>query len=171
MFSAFFVKYQRHSFTNIFVYCISKILFPFVLKSLIHFIFNYSCNAYIHHKHILFITFNYTIGKLFLLKSIANHALVLGLNVCVSAPTGKLASTYAIELPMCRCNTAHTNYFIPVGNTRQSNVINWGHCDVHVLLVDEVIRLSLIVALILVIDKLLERRDCFILKSAMNVVK
>ena len=108
---------------------------------------------------------------MFLLNSIANHALELGLNVYVSAPTGKLASTYAIELPMCRCNTVHTNYFIPVGNTRQSNVINWGLSDVHVLLEDEVIRLSLLVALILVIDKLLEPGDCFILKSAMNVVK
>ena len=62
-----------------------------------------------------------------------------GLNVCVSAPTGKLASTYAQELPSCRCNTVHTNYFVPVGDVEQSNPINWSLADIHVLLVDEVV--------------------------------
>ena len=97
-------------------------------------------------------SFNYTIGKSFLLKTIANHALELGLNFCVSAPTGKLASKYAVELPMCRCNTIHTNCFIPVGNTKQPNAINWGLSDVHVLLVDKVIKLSDIVVHIFVME-------------------
>ena len=59
--------------------------------------------------------------------------------MCISAPTGKLASTYAQELPSCRCNTVHTNYFVPVGDAPQSNPINWSLADVHVLLVDEVV--------------------------------
>ena len=90
----------------------------------------------------LFIQFNYTIVKLFLLKHIANYALELGLIICISAPTGKLASKYAMEHPMCRCNTVHTNYFNPVGNSKQRYAINWGLSDVHVLLVDEVIKFS-----------------------------
>ena len=94
---------------------------------------------------ILFTEFNYIIGKSFLLKHIADYALELGLNVCISAPTGKLASKYAIEHPMCRCNTVHTNYFIPVGNNKQRYAINWGLSDVHVLLVDEVIKFSHII--------------------------
>ena len=61
------------------------------------------------------------------------------------APTEKLASKYAIEHPMCRCNTVHTNYFIPVGNNKQRYAINWGLSDVHVLLVDEVIKFSHII--------------------------
>ena len=83
--------------------------------------------------------------KSFLLKHIANYALELGLNICISAPTGKIASKYAMECPMCRCNTVHTNYFIPVGNSKQWYAINWGLSDLHVLLVDEVIKLSFIV--------------------------
>ena len=101
---------------------------------------------------IFFMSLNYTIGKLFLLKNIANHALELGLNVCVSAPTGKLASKYAMELPMCRCNTVHINYFISVRNTKQPNATNWGLSDVHVLLVEEVIKLYDTVIHILVVD-------------------
>ena len=61
-----------------------------------------------------------------------------GLIVCVSAPTGKLASTYAEILPFCRCNTIHANYFVPVGNIKGKNAINWSLADAHVLLVDEV---------------------------------
>lgn len=60
------------------------------------------------------------------------------LNVYISAPTGKLASTYAEQFPDCRANTVHTNYFIPVGDNQEANVINWSLADVHVLLVDEV---------------------------------
>ena len=82
--------------------------------------------------------FFYTIGKSFLLRTIANCALDHGLNVCLSAPTGKLSSTYAHQLPMCRCNTVHSNFFIPVNNSTHPNTINWGRSDVHVLLVDEV---------------------------------
>ena len=48
----------------------------------------------------------------------------LGLNVCVSAPTGLHASKYAMELPMCRCNTVHPTHFIPVGNTKKPYAIN-----------------------------------------------
>ena len=79
------------------------------------------------------------IGKSFLLKAIARTAIDYGLNVCISAPTGKLASTYAEELPSCRCNTVHANYFVPVGDVEESNPINWSLADVHVLLVDEVV--------------------------------
>ena len=53
--------------------------------------------------------------------------------------TGKLAPTYAQELPSCRCNTVHTNYFVPVGDVQQSNAINWSLAGVLVLLVDEVV--------------------------------
>ena len=56
----------------------------------------------------------------------------LGLNVCVSAPTGLHASKYAMELPMCRCNTVHPNHFIPVGNTKKPYAINWGLSDMRV---------------------------------------
>ena len=80
-----------------------------------------------------------TIGKSFLLKTIANCALDRGLNVSLSAPTGKLSSTYAHQLPMCRCNTVHSNYFIPLDKTAHPNTINWSLSDVHVLLMDEVI--------------------------------
>ena len=79
-----------------------------------------------------------TLGKSYLLKTIANQVLQLGLNCCISAPTGKLASIYAKEYPDCRVNTVHSNYFIPVGNTNKNNDINWNLADVHVLLVDEV---------------------------------
>ena len=82
--------------------------------------------------------FSYTLGKSFLLKTIANCALDRGLNVCFSAPTGKLSSKYAHQLPMCRCNTVHSNFLIPVDNSTHPNTINWGLSDVHVLLVDEV---------------------------------
>ena len=83
--------------------------------------------------------FSCILGKSFLLRTIANRTLDRGLNVCVSAPTGKLSSTYAHQLPMCRCNTVHSNSFIPVDNTTHPNTINWGLSDVHVLLLDEVI--------------------------------
>ena len=79
-----------------------------------------------------------TLGKLLLLKTIANQVLELGLNCCISAPTGKLASTYAKEFPDCRVNTVHSNYFILVGKTNKNNGINWSLADVYVLLVDEV---------------------------------
>ena len=56
----------------------------------------------------------------------------------VSAPTGKLALTYAEILPFCRYNTVHANYFVPVGNIKGKNAINWSLVDAHVLLVAEV---------------------------------
>ena len=89
-------------------------------------------------KHFSLIYFFCTIGKLFLLKAIARAVMEQSLNVCVSAPIGKLASTYAEELPFCRCNTVHSNYFVPAGNTKGTNAINWSLADVHVLLNDEV---------------------------------
>ena len=64
--------------------------------------------------------------------------LQLGLNCCISAPTGKLARVYGKEYPDSGVNTVHSNYFIPVGNTNKNNDINWNLADVHVLLVDEV---------------------------------
>ena len=64
------------------------------------------------------------------------------LNVCILALTGKLASTYAQELPSCQSNTVHTNYFIPIDKTKQSNTTNWSLANVHVLLVDKVTTLS-----------------------------
>ena len=144
---------MRDSFTNVSVYCILEIHFPYSLHTLIEFIRVYdNSNVYMQYKHIHFISFSYTIGKSFLLKTITNHALELSLNVCVSAPTGKLASKYAMELPMCRCNTVHTNYFIPVGNTKQANAITWGLSDKHVTLVDKVIKLTHIAVHILVMD-------------------
>ena len=73
-----------------------------------------------------------------MLKTIANRVLDLGLNCCILAPTGILASVYAKEFPECRANTVHTNYFIPVGKTNKNNGINWSLTDIHVLLVDEV---------------------------------
>ena len=45
-------------------------------------------------------------------------------------------STYAQQLPSCRCNTVHTNYFVPVGDVQQPNAINWSLADVHILLAD-----------------------------------
>lgn len=81
----------------------------------------------------------YTIGKSFLLKTIASLAMERGLNVCMSAPTGKLASTYAEQFPDCRTNTVHTNFFILVGNNQEPNMINWSLSDVRILLVDEVL--------------------------------
>ena len=73
------------------------------------------------------------------IETITNHVLQLDLNCCISAPTGKLASTYAKDFPACRVNTVHSNYFIPVDKTNKNNGINWGLADIHVLLVDEVI--------------------------------
>ena len=81
----------------------------------------------------------YTIGKSFLLKTFASLAMKRRLNVCMSAPTGKLASTYAEQFPDCRANTVHTNFFILVGNNQEPNMIYWSLSDVHVLLVDEVL--------------------------------
>ena len=78
------------------------------------------------------------LGKSPLLRFIANRVLELGLNCCISAPTGKLASAYSAEFTDCRVNTVHSRYFIPVGNTNRYNAINWTLADVHVLLVDEV---------------------------------
>ena len=72
------------------------------------------------------------------MKTIANQVLQLGLNFCVSAPIRKLVSVYAKEYPHCRVNTVHSNYFIPVGNTKKNNGINRSLADVHVLLVDKV---------------------------------
>ena len=80
----------------------------------------------------------WVLGKLLLLKTIANRVSELGLNCCILAPTGKLARAYAAECPDYRVNTVHSNYFIPVGKTSQNNGINWSLTDVHVLLVDEV---------------------------------
>ena len=79
--------------------------------------------------HLFFHSFC-VLGKSLLLKIIANRVLEVGLNCCISAPTGKLASAYATEF--------HANYFIPVGNTNRNNGINWSLADVHMLLVDEV---------------------------------
>ena len=87
-----------------------------------------------------------TIGKSYLLKVIANCALERGLNVSVSAPMGKLSSTYTHKLPSCRCNTVHANYFIPVDNS--NNTINWSLSDMHVLLVDEVISIECLFAVL-----------------------
>lgn len=53
-------------------------------------------------------------------------------------PTGKLASAYAKDLPDCRVNNVHRNYFLPIGNTNKNNGINWNLADIHILLVDEV---------------------------------
>ena len=78
------------------------------------------------------------LGKSLLLKTIGNCVSKLGLNCCISAPTGKIASAYAAEFPDCRVNTVHSNYFIPVGKTNQNNGINWSLTDIHVLLVDEI---------------------------------
>ena len=82
----------------------------------------------------------YIIGKSFLLKTIANYALEQGLNVCVSAPTGKLSSTYSNDLPMYRFNTVHSNFLLPVNSLDHPNTIHCGLSDVHVRLVDEVIK-------------------------------
>ena len=100
----------------------------------------YFCNQKGSHflKNFLFIFFIYIIGKSFLLKVIASTAMEFGLNVCISAPTRKLASTYAQEFPSCQCNTIHINYFVPIDKTKQPNTINWSLADVHVLLGDEV---------------------------------
>ena len=87
--------------------------------------------------HLFFHSFC-VLGKSLLLKIIANRVLEVGLNCCISAPTGKLASAYATEFPDCRVNRVHANYFIPVGNTNRNNGINWSLADVHMLLVDEV---------------------------------
>ena len=65
-----------------------------------------------------------------------------GLNVCISVPTGKLASAYAQEFRSCQCNTVHTKYFIPIDKAKQPNTINWSLANIHVLLVDEVTALS-----------------------------
>ena len=79
-----------------------------------------------------------TLGKLYLLKTIANQVLQLGLHCCISALTGKLASVYAKEYPDYRVNTVHSNYFLPIGKADENNSINWNLADVHVILVDEV---------------------------------
>ena len=81
---------------------------------------------------LLFIT-----GKSYLLRAIANYATEKNLKVCVSTPTGKLYVRYKQQLPNCRCNTVHTNFFIPVG-VKDPGSINWTLSDVHLLLVDEV---------------------------------
>ena len=83
-----------------------------------------------------------TVGKSFLLKAIAHTAIESGLNVCILAPTGKLACTDAQKFPSCRCNTAHTNYYVAVGDVQQSSAINWGLADVLALLIDEVVTIS-----------------------------
>ena len=62
-----------------------------------------------------------------------------GLNFCLSAPAGKLCSRYAHQLLLCRCNTVHSNVFIPFDNSAHPATINWGLSDVHVLLADQVI--------------------------------
>ena len=80
-----------------------------------------------------------TIGKSFLFTTIANCALDHRFNVCLSAPTGKLSSTYEHQLPICRRNADHRNFFNGVGKAAHPNIINWSLYDIHVLLVDEVI--------------------------------
>ena len=83
-----------------------------------------------------YLTLSY-LGKSILLEYIAKYAIENGYNVCISAPTGKLAARYASRLPECRCNTVHSNFFIPVNNDEQLG-INWSLADVHILIVDEV---------------------------------
>ena len=79
------------------------------------------------------------LGKSYLLNCIARYATENGYNVCVAAPTSKLALRYAKDLPDCRCNTVYTNFHIPVGTNKSSyNTINWGLSDVHIIIVDEV---------------------------------
>ena len=77
------------------------------------------------------------LGKSILLEYIAKYAIENGYNVCISAPTGKLAARYASRLPECRCNTVHSNFYIPVNNDEHLG-INWSLADVHILIVDEV---------------------------------
>ena len=77
------------------------------------------------------------LGKSILLQYIAKYAIQNGYNVCISAPTGKLAARYASRLPECRCNTVHANFYVPV-NTDEQLGINWSLADVHLLIVDEV---------------------------------
>ena len=97
---------------------------------------------FLFFRFFIFFCFMYsigcTIGKSFLLRAIANAAMDLGLNVCISAPTGKLASIYTQQFPSCQCNTVQSNYFVPVDNTKQTNTINWSLANVHALLVDKV---------------------------------
>lgn len=116
------------------------------LKLTRYYIFQLHCHQYVFQAvrnltvlQLLYWSFSCTLGKSFLFRTIANCALGRGLNVCLSAPTENLSSTYAHQLPMCRGNTAHSNFFIPVDTTTHSNTINWGLSDVHVLLVDEMI--------------------------------
>ena len=79
------------------------------------------------------------LGKSYLLNCIAKYATENGYNVCVSAPTGKLASRCARDLPNCGCNTVHTNFHNPVGTNKSScNTVNWNLSDVHVIIIDEV---------------------------------
>ena len=98
------------------------------------------------------------------MKTIANRVLELGLNCCISAPTGKLASVYAKEFPQCRVNTVHANYFIPVGTTNKNNGINWGLTDIHVLLVDEV-RFHFIESILISTNKLLWKKYSMLLSK------
>ena len=64
-------------------------------------------------------------GKSVLLKAIVNAVMEFGLNVCILAPTGKLASIYAQETPSCQCNTVQSNFFVPIDKTKQPDTINW----------------------------------------------
>ena len=87
-----------------------------------------------------FQSYYYFLGKSYLLCAAANYATEDRYNVCISAPTGKLAARYARDLPDCCCNTAHLNYFIPIDHNNNANsAINWRLSDVYVLLVDKVI--------------------------------
>ena len=65
------------------------------------------------------------------------YATANGYKVCISALTGKLAARYARKFRGTKCNTVHTNFFIPVGN-QQENGINWSLSDVSILIIDEV---------------------------------
>lgn len=98
-----------------------------------------------------------------------NHALDLGLNVCISTPPGKLASKYAIKLPTCRCNTVHTNYFTAVGSSKLHSIINWSLSEVHVPLVDEVVKLSHIVMHVDVISCTLKSQMCIREKCSIHI--
>ena len=82
----------------------------------------------------LFQSCYYFLGKSYLLRAAANYATEDRYDVCISAPTNKLAAHCARDLPDCCCNTAHTNYFIPIDHNNNANsAISWHLSDVYVL--------------------------------------
>lgn len=75
---------------------ISLIGSPSSLKS---YVFLHHVKGFIYLETFLFYIFHLCHKKSFLLKTIAHAAMEQGLKVCISAPTGKLASIYAEKLP------------------------------------------------------------------------